>query len=86
MDSPRKGKAHETKRLASDHHSGDHDCAYAVPFDHSWIPGIHDEGDFGVVVALVTDAASSVDTTPLEERSPEPVVFELPGRFPTRFR
>jgi len=50
------------------------------PFDHSWIPGIYD-GDFGVVVALVTDAASSVDTTPLEERSPEPVVFELQADF-----
>jgi hypothetical protein len=53
--------------------------AHASPPDPSWIPGVYDEGDFDDVVALVTQTAGRVDTTPLDDRGPELVVVDLLG-------
>ena len=53
--------------------------AHASPPNPSWIAGIYDESDFDDVVALVTQAASSIHTTSQDDRSPEPVVVEFLG-------
>jgi len=54
--------------------------AHASPPDPSWVPGIYDDADFDNVVAILTSAAASVDTsTPADLTPPQGLIDRVPA-------